>query len=251
MENQLYREASPRKELADFVDSFWMHKNPFDNEQIVTISASSYLKLVFWVSNSKIIYYVLTGLWTRPKEIHVPPKTTVYGCRMKILAPEFLLQREMASLMNQMLPLALTYLNLANLSFYGFESIKEQWEEELLKMKSPKTIQDNKLRLSDLLYSTNDNISTKEVANRIFWTNRQINRYLNKYIGLSLKKYLNLQKCRESFAEIVDGEFFPGDKFYDRPHFIREIKKYTGTTPKRIFQQKNDRFIQLKNISKK
>lgn len=251
MKKKLYQEVVSCDELSNFVDSFWMHENPSKQPEIITISASSHLKIVFFVQYEKIIYYILTGLWTEPKEIHIPPHTTGYGCRMKFLAAEYLLQREMATLINVILPMEDSFLNLDTFDLNNeFEFIKEQMEKELLKIKSSKSVRENKLRLSDLLYTVNGDISATEVSQQIFWTNRQINRYLNKYIGISLKKYLNLQKYRASFPSIVNGDFFPGEPYYDRPHFIREIKKYTGTTPKQIFAQKNDRFIQLKNISK-
>jgi AraC-like DNA-binding protein len=94
-------------------------------------------------------------------------------------------------------------------------------------------------------------ISAEEVSNQIFWSNRQINRYLNKYLGVSLKKYLNIQKCYAAYIQIREGRFFPEKGYYDQAHFIREIKKHTNQTPKELYQEQNDRFIQLKNIDKK
>lgn len=250
MNNLLYQNKVPCTELSELVNSFWVHHNPLNKTQIVTISASSYVKFVFFVKNNQISYYVLTGLWTLPKEIHVPPNTTLYGCRMNILAPEFLLQREVASLCNKMVTLDSSYLNVGNFSLDSFDEVISQWETELLKIKSIKAIPSHKLNLSKLLYTKNGDISPTEVYEQIFWANRQINRYLNKQIGIPLKKYLNIQKCNDAFTDIVEGNFYPSKNYYDRPHFIREVKKYTGDTPQKIFEQKNDRFIQLKNISK-
>ena len=97
----------------------------------------------------------------------------------------------------------------------------------------------------------NGNITASQVSEQTYWTNKQINRYLNKYIGVSLKKYLNIQKCYQSYLHIRKGEFYPETGFFDQPHFIREIKKHTGETPKSLHKQQNDRFIQLKRISDK
>ena len=95
------------------------------------------------------------------------------------------------------------------------------------------------------------NISASEVSQQIYWTNRQINRYLNKYLGVSLKKYLNVQKCYEAYIQIREGKFYPEGDYFDQAHFIREVKKHTGQTPKALFEKQNDRFIQLKNIKRK
>ena len=71
-------------------------------------------------------------------------------------------------------------------------------------------------------------------------------RYLNKHIGISLKKYLNIQKCYRAYLQIREGQFFPEKGFFDQAHFIREVKKHTGHTPTFLHQGINDQFIQLK-----
>ena len=114
-----------------------------------------------------------------------------------------------------------------------------------------KKIQPKKLQLSQLVYLMNGNISAEEVSNQINWSNRQINRYMNKYLGVSLKTYLNIQKCYTSYIQIREGRFFPDNGYYDQAHFIREVKKHTGKTPKELYEKQNDRFIQLKMIQKK
>lgn len=251
MKNELYKEMKPCADLEVFVDSFWMHHNPSEDTQINTVSASNFVNLVFFVHKGEIIFYVLTGIWTEPKEIHVHPKTTVYGCRMKILAPEFLLQREVATICNQLLPLDLTYLNVTDFNLNSFDNIVKQWEEQLVNNKSTKIIPEHKLKLSKLLYTKRGNISPPMVYEEIYWANRQINRYLNKYIGIPLKKYLNILKCHDAFIDIIAGDFFPAKNYFDQSHFIREVKKYTGETPKKLFKNENDRFIQLRNITGK
>ena len=70
-------------------------------------------------------------------------------------------------------------------------------------------------------------------------------------MGVSLKAYLNIQKCYSSYFHIRDGEFYPTNEYFDQSHFIREIKKHTGKTPKELYKKQNDRFIQLKFIQRK
>lgn len=246
-----YREIEPSKELKDFIHSFWMHKNLTDKPNRITIFPDSYFKIVITTRDQKVIAYFMTGLWTDEKEVIIPPKATSFGCRLKILAPEFLLNREVASIIQKYQQLELQYLNIDKFDLSNFETVVDQWQRELLKLKPSKKIQGNKLRLSQLLDQQKGNITAAEVSNQIYWTNRQINRYLNKYVGVSLKKYLNIQKCYQSYLQIREGHFFPEEGFFDQPHFIREIKKHTGETPTSLHQHQNDRFIQLKRINKK
>lgn len=246
-----YQEIKPKTELKDFVHSFWMHQNNADSLEKITIVPDSYFKLVITIKDHKVIAYFMTGLWTEEKIVSIPPKAITIGCRLKILAPEFLFNKELASILNKYQQLDLHYLNIDKFNLSNFEILIEQWQNELIKGITEKTVQGNKLRLSQLLDKMNGEISAKEVSNQVYWTNRQINRYLNKYLGISLKKYLTIQKCYHSYIQIREGNFFPEKGFFDQAHFIREIKKHTGETPKKLHQDQNDRFIQLKRIVKK
>ncbi|WP_024769488.1 helix-turn-helix domain-containing protein [Aquimarina macrocephali] len=250
-EKSTYKEILPNEELKDFVHSFWMHQNNSDTVEKTTIVPDSYFKIVMLIKNQKIISYFMTGLWLDEKEFSFAPNATSVGVRLKILAPEFLLNREVASIIQNIYQLDLNYLNADKFDLSSFEVIVEQWQKELQSIKPQKTIPGNKLRLSQLLDKMNGSIPAIEVSNQIYWTNRQINRYLNKYVGVSLKKYLNIQKCYQAYLQIREGEFYPEEGFFDQPHFIREIKKHTGETPRSLHKQQNDRFIQLKRISKK
>ena len=246
-----YQELNPSVGLEEFIHSFWTHNNTSDKPQDMTIFPDSFFKIIFYVSHGRITNYFMTGLWSEPKEITIPPETSSYGCRLKILAPEFLLNNEVASILNSLKQLDLSFLSLDKFDLSDFKTITEQWERELERIRPPKSVQDNKVRLSQLVYKMNGNISSLEVSKQIFWTNRQINRYLNKYLGVSLKKYLNIQKCYEAYIQIREGKFFPEKNYYDQAHFIREVRKHTKETPTSLYHKQNDRFIQLKNIKRK
>jgi AraC-like DNA-binding protein len=42
----------------------------------------------------------------------------------------------------------------------------------------------------------------------------------------------------------------PQEDYFDQAHFIKEIKKYTGTTPKELHKNENVRFLQLSTVGK-
>lgn len=250
-EQSTYKEIIPTTELKIFVDSFWMHHNNTNSVEKTTIVPDSFFKIVMTLKNGKITAYFMTGLWTEEKTIRIAPQATTLGCRLKILAPEFLLNNEVKPILNSYQQLKLQFLNVDKFDLSNFETIVAQWEKELIKLLPQKEVQGNKLRLTQLLDKMNGDITATEVSNQIYWSNRQINRYLNKFLGVSLKKYLNIQKCYHSYLQIQKGQYFPEKGFFDQPHFIREIKKHTGETPKSLHKNKNDHFIQLKRISKK
>ncbi len=245
-----YKELYPREELKELVHSFWLHENPSDELRPMTVCPDSMFKIILVVQNNQIKKYFMSGFWTGPLNFSVLPNAKIYGCRLKILAPEYLLETEVASALDSFKDLDTTYLNIENFDLTSFNSIVERWQDELLKIKPNKTIPGNKLRLSQLLYSVKGDISASEVSDQIFWENRQINRYLNKYIGMSLKRYLNIQKVYASYAHIRDGNFFPEKGYFDQAHFIREVKKHTNENPSRLHGEMDDKYIQLKNIEK-
>lgn len=62
---------------------------------------------------------------------------------------------------------------------------------------------------------------------------------------LSLKAYCNILRFRASFTQINAGKLFPQENFSDQSHFIREVKKLSGVSPKELKRNRNDRFIQF------
>lgn len=244
--NQLW----PSDELNDFVELYWEHKNLLSSSNKMTIAPDSFFKIIINVKEDQIVDYFLTGLWTKENEIIIPAKTTVYGIKLKILSPEFILQREIASLLNTSTSLETTYLSANRIDFSSLETVVLHFEKELLNF-LPQIVPPKKLHLSQLLDKVDGNITVENVGNQINWSTRQINRYFNKYLGTSLKKYVNIQKCYASYVQIRNGNLFPEKGFYDQAHFIREIKKHTSKTPKQLNNEIDDRFIQLKHIYRK
>ncbi len=243
-----YKQLQPSDQLKPFVHSYWMHANNSSEPEQITISPDSFFKIILMVKENRIVNYFLTGIWTKHKGFIVPPQTFNFGCRLKILAPEFLLNRSISSILNSHEQLDLSFLNLQSFDMMSFELIVQQFEVELEKLISTKDIPANKIRLSQLLYHTKGSLTAAEVSDQIFWSNRQINRYLNKYLGISLKTYLNIQKCYEAYKSISEGNLYPEQDYFDQAHFIKEIKKHTGHTPKSLYKNKNDRFVQLRHI---
>ncbi len=247
-----YTYKLPSEPLEDFVDSYWEHVNHTENESRLTIFPDSFFKLIIEHRQGKIVAFFMTGLWKKEMEVIIPANATVFGIKFKLLAPEYIFHTEIASLLQSYRELNLDFWNIRNFDLSSFHGYVQQIESLLIeRLKLNKPIKEKKRQLSKLLYSVDKNISAEEVSMQINWRNRQINRYLNKYLGVSLKTYLNIRKCYSSYFQIREGQFHPDDKYFDQAHFIREIKKHTGKTPKELYKQKNDRFVQLSNFPKK
>lgn len=247
----VYSELYPSNALDDFVALYFEAKNLSDEPHELTICPDGYFKLIIQVLDGEIIRCFHTGFWSNEFETAIPPNVISYGIKFKIIAPEYIMKREIKSMFNSFEQLSPDYWGINTIKFGSFKGVVAQLENILLgRLESQKQIQSNRIRLSQFLYSNYETIQAKEVANQIYWSQREINRYLNKYIGISLKKYLNIQKCYRAYLQIMEGEFYPEKGFFDQAHFIREIKKHTGKTPTVLYRGRNDQFIQLNGIKK-
>lgn len=246
-----YKPYSPISKLSDCVDSLWVHHNPSSEVEELTITPDSFFKILIYVKNGQVTNYYMTGLWTEPKHIPIPPQTHTIGCRFNILAPEYLLQTEVASILNTTRQLPLHFLNVPDFSFEDLDLAIKQFQKALLKIRSDKAIEPHKFRMSQAIYKAKGSLSANELANQIHLTNRTINRYLNKYIGVSLITYINIQRAFKSLHKIPNGELSPTNDFYDQAHFIKEVKRFSGETPKKIFKEIDSKFLQVKNAYKK
>ena len=66
--------------------------------------------------------------------------------------------------------------------------------------------------------------------------------------GLSLKEYLNIIRCNQTYKDISNNRPVLQGNYFDQSHFIKEIKKFTGVTPTELKKNENDRFLQLSTI---
>lgn len=253
MKQSTYRHFDPCSRLSEYVHSFWIYANQSEEIKTYTFTPDGFFYIIIYYHKNQIVRYLRTGIFTQPTEAKVLPNTIVIGCRFKILATESLFNKPIANLVNQREFFDTEYLNAKNFDISNFDKLKVQWEKELLKLLPNEKPSENKLRLSRLLYKSIGTLSVKEISNQCFWEQKQINRYFNKYLGISLKTYMSIQRTYNACFQIKKGDLSPApfDMFYDQSHFIKEIKKYTGVSPKVVFKNQDELFSQIHNIKKK
>jgi len=205
------------------------------------------LKIILILKDNKVIRYFLKGLSTKPQEFTVPPKTESIGCRLKILAPEYILRKSVSHLVDRNESLPLDYLNARFIDFNNVEKAIKDLENGILREMVKEDIQSRKIRLSQLLYQTEGQMTVKEVGEQTSWSSRQVNRYFDRYLGINLKTFLKIQRAYSAYFKIREGDLSPTENYYDQSHYIREIKEYTGVSPKRIYQNENDLFKHIRN----
>lgn len=245
-----YEELESHKSLADFVKRFWKFSNATADIQNYTILPDGYFDLIIKVTANKLESISLFGLWTKEIEVVIPADMVIIGICFKPLAAEYILQQNIADTLNNFKALQKDFWNINNLQFDDFKSWTEEVTSTMLEnFKKGKAFDNRKQNLFNLLFQSNGSFTVDELSKQTFWNSRQINRYFKNKFGLALKAYSNILRCASSYKDIRRGDLFPKQDFYDQAHFIKEIKKHTGSNPKELHKNKNDRFLQFSTRS--
>jgi len=237
-----YQLLKPDKSLADYVYCFSSLNNISAINGAVVIPNGK-IDLIFSKNTDNSLNIALLGLETKPKYANIDI-INFFSISFNPLAVEYVFGFSVADLLNtgKILPENFWNFTIDDLNdFSSFCSKASQKIHSLL----PKEIDERKRKLFELIMAANGEISIKELAQEVCWTERQINRYFKGQFGLSLKAFCNILRFQASLKHIKEGKLYPQLNFTDQSHFIKEIKKLSGVSPKELFKNENDRFLQF------
>ncbi|UZT97389.1 AraC family transcriptional regulator [Chryseobacterium fluminis] len=250
MSSLIYQSQPPDSSLSDFVESFWMLDNPSENKEAVLLPDGR-IDLIFSESSTEAFHVVLLGIGTLPEQVTIAEKTKIFAVSFNLLASEYILHQSISGLLNTAEILSCDFWNFNADDFNDFEKFCKKISVKIKEELPTQKIDERKVRLFDLIYSSKGSLSVKVLSEKVVWSERQINRYFNQQFGISLKAYCGILRFRASFQHIKEGKLFPEENFSDQSHFIREVKKLSGFLPKQLSLNKNDRFIQFSVLPKK
>ncbi|RKF37373.1 transcriptional regulator [Sphingobacterium siyangense] len=239
----------PDDDISTFVSTYWLVENSGNKNNITSIP-DAFFELVLSKDEDNEFEIWLLGLGTVFEDNKEMPATKMFGISFKLIASEYIFGQPIADIKNSAKKLPE--------GFWGFDENDLQDITQLIekvnnkiKESIPGIIDLRKKRLFEILYQSKGAISVKELAEQSCWSSRQINRYFNHQFDISLKSYCNILRFRSSFEHLKKGKLFPEQNFSDQAHFIREVKKLSGVSPKKISKNENDRFIQFSTKPKK
>lgn len=237
--------------LSNFINCFWEYSNARDVVQF-TILPDGYFDLIFEIKNNKIINISLTGIWTKPVNVKIQEHTKLIGIQFKLIASEYIFQKSIKCFIDAETILPHDFLGAENFPINNFEQFTDSLSRKIqYGLKNLEEIDNRKFKLFNTLYDQKGNISVKELSEKVSWSSRQINRYFNQQFGFSLKTFSNILKCKSSYPDIANGQLSPTQDYYDQAHFIKTVKRYTGNTPKELYRNENDRFLQLSTLAER
>lgn len=251
MNNSLdFKLIKPDKSLSDFVESFWLLYNPSDEDKEIVILPDGRIELTFSQSATSPFYITRSGLETHPEQATLAAKTLTFAISFKLLAMEYIFHNTVSSLLNDAEYLPADFWNFSANDLQDFNLFCKNATQKIQSL-LPKEIDNRKRKLFDLIYSSKGSLSVNELSERVNWSNRQMNRYFHQQCGVSLKAYCTILRFRASLEHIAQGKFSPELNFSDQSHFIREVKKFSGVSPKELKRNQNDRFIQFSALNSK
>lgn len=234
----------PPPEISRFVESIGWFRNEAAESREVVVLPDGRVDLFCWRNGSGPFQIMLMGLETAPEQRFVLPGTKAFVISFRPLGVEYILQRSIADILNtaEILPDG----------FWGFhEDILDDFDVFYLRSVARISeavvaeVDKRKVRLFDLNYASNGELTVAELAEQVGWSSRQMNRYFNEQFGLSLKAYCTILRFRASLQHIAKGKLFPELNFTDQAYFIKAIKKFAGVVPKELSRNQNDRFLLL------
>ncbi|MEG0661171.1 MAG: helix-turn-helix transcriptional regulator [Anaerorhabdus sp.] len=94
----------------------------------------------------------------------------------------------------------------------------------------------------------NLNVSAKDIADSLGFSERQITRYFNRYVGLGVKKYskiVHLNKAIEEFNSIKFTQIANNHEYFDQAHFNHVFKEICGKSPSHYLENMSDFYNEI------
>ncbi|WP_145855070.1 helix-turn-helix domain-containing protein [Pedobacter suwonensis] len=166
------------------------------------------------------------------------------------IAAEYVFKASFAELQNTRKILPADYWGFSKDDLDDFQTFQQK-AVNIVSSLLQEDIDDRKIKLFESIYAARGEITVKALQEKIYWSSRQMNRYFNKWFGITLKSYLNIIRFSNSLKQLKNGDFYPQLGYADQSHFIREVKKFAGVKPFILNKNENDRFIQLSLMPEK
>jgi AraC-like DNA-binding protein len=238
-----FKPITPDQALYDFVYAYSSLQQLAGFKDGVIVP-NGRIDLIFSQTTPDKLQIVLMGLETEPKPIPEQPVNGFFAISLNPLAVEYLLRQPVADLLNRGVYLPADFWGFHAADLVDFETFCSR-ATQLLTARLPVDTDSRKRSLFQLIFAANGEIAVQTLSKAIGWSERQINRYFNQQLGLSLKAYCSILRFQASLPHIRDGALYPQLNFTDQSHFIKEIKKHAGVSPKELFRNQNDRFLQF------
>ncbi|WPO79648.1 AraC family transcriptional regulator [Flavobacterium sp. KACC 22761] len=239
----------PEDSISHFVHSFWMVENKSGKDIPGTILPNGMVDMTLMKMNSEDWEMSIRGLDTVTSQVNIAKDAKIFSVGFKLLAVEYLFGDSVKDVLNGGKTIPNDFWQFEEFDTETLENFQKKVTQKINSI-AIKPIDDRKKKLFELIYASHGTITVKELSEKVFWSSRQINRYFNQQFGISLKEYCKILRFGSSFKDLSEGKLYPELNFTDQNHFIKEIKKYSGVTPKELSKNTDERFMDILAIKK-
>ncbi len=261
MDKQFYSEVKVHGELSKYIDCIWFgHNIELKNCHVIPDNT---IELIFTINpisrklsgsadcetyashlsglktKSQVLQFnggKIAGIRFKPEGIYPFLKRDVSDLINASIEPYLVFGDRIKTLENRVLE-ALTY---DRSDAFLVQLIENHFLQDLRDLSRDQLVES----IVSNIKRTNGAISIAAIADSAGCSIKTIERRFKEKVGLNPKKYSGLYRLHQSILDIEN----PADKlsdiaydngYYDQMHFIKEVKRYTGLTPKEIFAFKS------------
>lgn len=93
-----------------------------------------------------------------------------------------------------------------------------------------------------------ENVNTKQIAEDLGFSERQITRYFNRYVGMSVKKFSKIVRINHVIEEFNQNNFTQlasSHNYFDQAHFNHAFKEICGKSPSHYLENMSDFYNEI------
>ncbi|WP_335317830.1 DUF6597 domain-containing transcriptional factor [Pedobacter terrae] len=239
-----YLSKRPPASLNHLIESIWMLTNAAEESIEGIILPDGKIDLFLFLNQQDHFEIFISGICDEPIRKPAFPKSRMFAVSFYPTAAEYLFKESFADLHNKRHVFEDHFIGFCKADMDDFSAFYDKTCTTVTHLMN-RNIDQRRLRLFELINQYNGEIKVEALAKAIGWTARSINRYFRKWLGITLKNYIDIIKFSNALKQLKLGSLYPELDYADQSHFIKAVKKFSGSKPTVLAWNKNDRFIQL------
>lgn len=247
----LYTIFPPSGSLRDYIDFYWEFKLDTVRERRFIIVPDGRFDLILTIRNNQILSNKLTGIWDKNIEVIYTSSCRLIGVRFKPVAVRIFLGQSIADFLNTSVSFDTEFFKINRDLFLDSEMtlqvFSRYFDNIFERLLISERIDRRQIKLYNHIDCAVDSLTVDELSNNFGLSARQIHRIVSYDLGISPKTYIQIIKVKKLLEKINRGNLNPDNSFFDQSHLIRNIKRFTGLSPRDFAAFKNVRFVQFQN----
>lgn len=100
----------------------------------------------------------------------------------------------------------------------------------------------------EYIYTHYENLNISQITTQLHMSERQLNRYFHKYVGMSMKKFIKIVNINHIIQDICDKKLIDltfDYEYFDQAHFNHVFKEVCETSPTHYLENLSDFYNEL------